>query len=261
MDPSDLQLKKFSAQDLQRRAMPMTFLDLPAEIRLQIYRVYIPRGRVVYNNASLARGGLDFIIYEDHALRTPRILSLLPFTTSLLAVCKQVSEECLDVLYGDNQFEIDLARGAQYLFRMAFTEQNIRRIKNVTVIARLAAAPPDLKLLPQPDYQFWAMILPHLTSFALQANEPATCRDATVARWDVDRVLERRLMDSWIERAEPYFELFGRLLSDVDRNIKVDISVGAATLVLAQRHIPGHLSVKRMNWVECICGRRCTQRE
>lgn len=260
MDSSARQLEIFAAQDLQRRDTPTTFLDLPVEIRLQIYRLYVPRGRVVMNNATILGRGHGFVVYEDSVLRTPRVLSLLPFTTALLVVCKQVSEECLDVLYGENRFEIDLARGAQAIFRMAFTEQNIRRIKNVHVIARLAATPPELRLLPQPDYQFWAMIFPHLISFALQANEPATCDDAIGARWDADKVLERSLINTWKGRAEPYFELFGKLLGDVDRNIKVGISVGEATLVLAQRHIPGNYPVKRVYKV-CICGRRCTRRD
>lgn len=183
-----------------------------------------------------------------------------PFTTALLCVCRKISEECLDVLYGENRFEMDLARGAEFVLRSAFTEENIVRIRDVHVIARLAAPPPDMRLLPQPDHQFWNLVIPELTNFVLQANEPATCVDATVARWDVDRVLERRLVDDWKERVEPYFELFGRLLDGVTRNIKVDISVGSETLGLAQQHSPERFSVRVVNRVQCICGRGCTQR-
>jgi hypothetical protein len=45
------------------------------------------------------------------------------------------------------------------------------------------------------NHQFWNLVIPELTNFVLQENEPATCVDATVARWDVDRVYGRRLLD------------------------------------------------------------------
>lgn len=261
MDSSARQLEIFQAQDLQRRAAGNTgFLDLPVELRLQIYRIYVPRNYVIFNNARAFTEEFDFVFYEDRALRMLRIFPQIPFTTDFLVVCKQVTEESLDVLYGENRFEMDLARGAQGVLREAFTERNIQRIKDLHVIAYLSVPPPDRRVLPQPDYGFWAMVIPHLTSFVLHANEFGTCAGPRMARREPDTVLIQYLSNLWKELIEPYFELFGRLLGGVDRNIKTDISVGSETLPLAVRHIPGNYHVSVVNRVLCICqGRFCGQ--
>lgn len=259
MDSTAHQLERFRAQDRQRRGTPMSFLDLPFELRLKIYRFYVPRGCFVWNKASSTIPEFHFVLLENRARLTPRTFSQEPFETALLRVCKQVSEECLDVLYGENQFEMNLARGAQVVLQKAFTSQNIQRIRQLNVIARLTAHPPDVRLLPQPDHQFWSVVIPQLRNFILQANDPAICVNATLALWDTDRVIERRLLDNWKERAEPYFELFGRLLGGVTRNIQVEITVGSETLRIAQQHIPGRFPVKVVDRVQCICGKMCTK--
>lgn len=192
-----------------------------------------------------------------------RLFPQVPFTTDFLVVCKQVSEECLNILYGENRFELELAREAQAVLRRAFTEENIRRITDVHVIANLTAPVPDMRLLPQPDPQFWAMVFPHLTSFVLQATEHANCMNATANRGVVaDGSLGERLLYNWKERVEPYFELFGRLLRDVEDNIKVDISVGSETFMTAERHIPRSCPVRMVNMAPSVCRwSQCALRE
>lgn len=131
------------------------------------------------------------------------------------------------------------------------------------VIANLTAPVPDMRLLPQLDPQFWAMVFPHLTSFVLQATEHANCMNATANRGVVaDGSLGERLLYNWKERVEPYFELFGRLLRDVEDNIKVDISVGSETFMIAERHIPGNYPVRMVNMAPCVCRwSQCALRE
>jgi hypothetical protein len=81
----------------QKRAT--SFLDLPAEIRIEIYRLLLiaPDGiRITYNNY--------------------RALGL-PIATQILYVCHAIADEALQILYGMNSFRFGLPnRPAQQLY-------------------------------------------------------------------------------------------------------------------------------------------------
>lgn len=75
------------------------FMDLPAEIRLQIYELVL-----VDNSRYMDLNKYDW--RQGNAVSTNESLIQKPLTTSLLRVSKKVSEEALPVFYGQNTFRI-----------------------------------------------------------------------------------------------------------------------------------------------------------
>ncbi|PCH08053.1 Hypothetical protein PENO1_008920 [Penicillium occitanis (nom. inval.)] len=82
------------------------FLDLPYELRLMIYHYSIPRNYQITVNCNLR----SCVRWKNDQSLDERTHSFL----SILLVSKQVSEESLNVLYGDNSFvcqwDLDAAR-------------------------------------------------------------------------------------------------------------------------------------------------------
>jgi hypothetical protein len=71
-----------------RRERPTTFLDLPAEIRIEIY---------------------NLLLVERQTVRIPgRLLNLYP---PVLRVCKQIHAEAAPILYGRNKMRLALYGG------------------------------------------------------------------------------------------------------------------------------------------------------
>lgn len=80
------------------------FLDLPYELRLMVYHYFIPRNYEILLNGNLLSCE-GWIYMNDHI----GIFGDPPHPfLSILLVSKQVSEESLDVLYGDNFFVYEL---------------------------------------------------------------------------------------------------------------------------------------------------------
>ena len=75
------------------------FLDLPYELRLMIYHYSIPRNYEISVNFNLCSCCTGVKWKSDHSLDDPAH----PFL-GILLVSKQVSEESLSILYGDNSF-------------------------------------------------------------------------------------------------------------------------------------------------------------
>ena len=79
---------------------------------------------------------------------------------SLLLLSKQISEECLDILYGENIFKLYLNGEGEVYLRKNFTEVNRRRMRYLLLIAQ----PMGVSYEPVriPDNVLWASILPSL---------------------------------------------------------------------------------------------------
>ena len=54
---------------------------------------------------------------------------------SLFIVSKQISEEALDYVYGENIFLLQIHHGDERKFKNTFSEQNLERMKYLLVIA------------------------------------------------------------------------------------------------------------------------------
>lgn len=98
------------------------FLSLPLELRRKIYSYLltfhtpITRYKRSVDDWRLSRRGTKDKI------------------KNLLLVSKQVSEEALDVFYGNNTFEVDFNRKGCLLFCQKLTEENRRRIRRLQVL-------------------------------------------------------------------------------------------------------------------------------
>ena len=96
---------------------PPTFLRLPPEIRLKVYRILLlrntsiqirPRLRVPHRadvpSSSLPPGQIDFAIPGLIEVEIEGIITRNPLSVRLLRSCKQIWQEASDVLYGENVY-------------------------------------------------------------------------------------------------------------------------------------------------------------
>lgn len=93
---------------------PTGLLDIPLELRRQIYQYCLVRPSPLTVNCIWN----DILPVGDASVRHQK---------SLLLVCSQVSEEALDVLYGDNVFRFDLNPGGGTCLQQNFTGTNRKR--------------------------------------------------------------------------------------------------------------------------------------
>lgn len=125
---------------------PTGFLDLPLELRLQIYRYCLVR-----SNPVLVR--YVFIVSyrtSDWGIRDEK--------KSLLLVSKKVGFEALEVLYGENVFQVDLYTGGQKYSQEHLAEANRQRIRKLEIVMR----PQGLSCAPRLDSTMWSPIFANL---------------------------------------------------------------------------------------------------
>src|SRR5207247_2224933 len=117
---------------------------------------------------------------------------------------KQISEECLDILYGENMFELYLNGGGEHYLRKNFTEVNTRRMRYLLLIAQ----PMGFSYKPGgiPDNVLWASILPSLKVLRIVTEQPIRSPGYFGAP-----TLEQ-LMDCWVKWIRPFLECFGQHL-------------------------------------------------
>ena len=112
-----------------------SFLDLPLELRQQIYRYYLVREQALV----IKKNVVDF---DPQGVVMVRNLSL---------VCKTIKDEALDILYGENCFKLYLTGEDGHLMKTTFGEEQIRRLRNV----RLIAWPGGISYRKKLDITFW----------------------------------------------------------------------------------------------------------
>lgn len=224
-------------------------LDLPAELRLQIYRQCVRRGGHV--DATHWRRpqfreedeGEEAGHWEDdtqfagaegpakdgqtEASNLTGLSDIGRSNNSLFVVSKQISEETLDILYGENTFEVELHN--EPAFPKNVSERNRRRMRHVIVIAM----PPGFRVSPgwRPDHALWSSTLPSLKSLRLVALEPG----AHLSFYPYEE-----LMDMWLMWINPFLICFGQY---VQRStlLEVEVNEGAETIELVKVHFPhGH---------------------
>ncbi|KAI1442059.1 hypothetical protein F5Y02DRAFT_271259 [Annulohypoxylon stygium] len=146
-------------QDESTSYKPFKFLDLPLELRNEIYaHLFVQTHQPIdcfmkwfttapHHLRRLAREkapdccGKNYMCAHYDVRLRPR--------TSILRVCRQVSEEALDVLYSQNAFRVDIESTSRFLGFFTIGERNLRRIRHLTLCARTAydqyviALPPD----------------------------------------------------------------------------------------------------------------------
>lgn len=98
-------------------------------------------------------------------------------TVNVLQLSKQISEECLDILYGENIFHVSLKYGGQRDLRNSSTEQNRHRVRHLIFTAESLRFPPGSNGrlaydAGRPDESLWATLLPNLKSLWVIVKQP-----------------------------------------------------------------------------------------
>ena len=142
---------------------PTGFLDLPFEVRLQIYRYCLVRRTTIHGNRIHLSGDKN---------------------KSLLLVSKRIGSEALDVLYGDNVFTVSALRGGEWYFNKHFTEANRQRIRKVQLLMEPPPNEDDCIL----DSTVWSPVLANLKELSIVALQPLP----------LSLALDFQLWDKWI---------------------------------------------------------------
>ena len=129
--------------------LPTGFLDLPLELRLQIYRYCLVRNDTIDVD--------EFSYYYDSA-------EVRDDKKSLLLVSKKIGSEALDVLYGDNVFQIALHGRAGYYLQHHFTEANRQKFRMIQVLLR---RPTGIGFGRDEDSTIFSPILANLKKFSI----------------------------------------------------------------------------------------------
>ncbi|KAE8371760.1 hypothetical protein BDV26DRAFT_298498 [Aspergillus bertholletiae] len=198
--------------------MPTGFLDLPYELRHRIYCHCIPRRKQV--DVQLLFPGLSYDSYMEGGF---------------LRLSKQIAEECLDILYGENIFRLCLNGKGEYYMRNNFTEKNRHRMRYLIVTADPAGVSYERST---PDDSLWATILPRLKCLLLIAEQPIQARryyDAPTLRQDID---------TWLAWIRPYLESFGQHIPE-PLSVTVDDDDRKETRELVQKYLPPSCRLKR----------------
>lgn len=270
---------------------PTGFLDLPYEIRLQIYRHCLPQ-RTLFDVSSLlldrpyrfvyVHGSPSHDVgYQKLGDESPSLLleddQLEPFESvydpsgpdlecldledenrshstdedqldlfksvydriggfrsrrsvlpSLLQVSRQISDEALNVLYGDNVFKVILHGGGEYDLKTIFCEANKRRIRHIMLVLR----PMGVSYSPnfRVDTAMWDTILPHLRTLWIVAEQPLEDDHY----WNGHTVMEK--MKEWIEWLTPILECLAKTLS-TKSTVLVDVDEREETGKLIQKYL------------------------
>jgi hypothetical protein len=107
----------------------------------------------------------QFVCQHDWVPKLPYI-SALP---GLLQVSRQISEEALNVLYGDNLFLIDLWLARDWDLNTGFYEANWKRVRHVMLLNRM------IWQQPQPFTMatcIWDCVCPRLITLAIVGQQP-----------------------------------------------------------------------------------------
>ncbi|EFR00944.1 hypothetical protein MGYG_09038 [Nannizzia gypsea CBS 118893] len=116
-------------------------LDLPFELRREIYYCCLPRKHHIMLPPT-ANGKPRFAYRE--ASSDPRIPNR---KNSILLLCKQVSEECLDILYGENWYCLTLDITFHYALQFehqAAEAHLITQAEGMTICSGLKSVPDEL---------------------------------------------------------------------------------------------------------------------
>lgn len=127
-------------------------LDLPLEIRREIYYCCLPRGRLVIL-PSTADGKPQFSYPQQ-----PSDQQISGHRNNILLLSKQVSEECLDILYGENRFRLSFSATVHYaprtiqettephLITQHISPENRNRIRFLVILALPTAWRQDMAI-------------------------------------------------------------------------------------------------------------------
>lgn len=148
-------------------------LRLPLELRHRIYAFIF--GHRHHVDLRHVKAELDTwwrsMIYRPQSEKL-NDMDLFKWRTGILGVSRAISNETLDVLYGQNVFIVDIhGGGGSHLFSKIGVV-NLRRIRFLRVVARPMGVCYGTPLVFDP--QLWLPLLDELLQFCIVAQQPLT---------------------------------------------------------------------------------------
>ena len=233
------------------RAESAGLLAIPTEIRLQIYHYCLPRKRVIVvsdpcfdTSYPPTNEADDSPAVEDYEEEASSIdyggCDEDPWVTqenrnNLFLVSKQISEEALDYVYGENIFKLDINANGEHLLRQNFPEHNIRRMRSLLVVAKPRGVSYSRK--KKPDSVLWSWLLPNLKVFRFVVQPPLAARG-----WNAPTLEED--MEIWAEWMKAFLECFAQHLHSTT-SVEVDMDGRKETAELVEKFLPnGYRNVR-----------------
>lgn len=262
--PQDLQLLVTQSQDLAKAIVNKPragLMTLPVELRLQIYRYFLVEpdlicctdfpSRIKNENHSDSEEDEEYGIFTEARQRTregrlprrggsrrgtrgrksndDRILDK-PNTHPLLLVSKTVSQEALDVLYGEHTFEMDL-------YSHPFSLANLRRIKK----PRIQLRKKDLPYLPQAPASTWENLFHGVAAIdieiTVERERPRAYNEEHRDYWAVTNV-----GIGWECWCRAWIEALSRVI-EADTLVRIVDAHADEVNAILQEYIPNHILV------------------
>lgn len=154
---------------------PIAFLGLPVELRCHIYRYCLVRKDPINVNHVV----IDKLYFD--------VWGICDREKSLLLVSKKVGAEALEVLYGDNVFQVYVHQNRGYHLERQFTDANRQMIRSLQIVVQPRGCFYDRPL----NSALWSPILAHLKKLSIVAQQPLQPRphydtllfEHEMARW------------------------------------------------------------------------------
>lgn len=135
----------------------------------------------------------------------------VPTICGLLLALRQIREEVLDVLYGENVFRVAVGkRSSERAVRIGFSQSKLQRIRHVMFIYKQFSNCPGTVPEFSIDRRLWDDILPNLTTLHFVAEQPTG--DLENHAGDCLRTVADQ-MRVWLQELPPTLAYLGRTLS------------------------------------------------
>ncbi|KAI9170661.1 hypothetical protein HJFPF1_00131 [Paramyrothecium foliicola] len=212
------------------------FGRLPIELRDQIYTYILSPGEIDMQAVHLRKMASPWIrlLWDlESGTQNPRGSSekkVAKPNTGILRVCRQISDEALDILYRRNHFIVALHGVTEYqLFKLGPT--NLRRIHSLQLIIQFQGGfPMDLNF----DPTLWIPLLSDLNRLSLVLQQPLTARKHIGAP---SLEADMRQWTSWLDPLLEY------LAAHISKSIVIEIDCDERldTTELLQKHLGSRL--------------------
>ena len=169
--------------------------------------------------------------------------SMYARTTGILKVSRAISNEAMEVLYGQNLFIVDI-HGGPYCDIHNFTVANLQRVRYLRIVARPLGASYGKPLVFDP--QLWLPLLEGLQQFWIVAQQPLAAQGDHGAP-----TLEEDLCE-WTTWLDPILKYFSTTLPKTTV-VGLDDDGRAETRAMMDKHFdPGYLKVRTVTGDYCF---------
>jgi hypothetical protein len=163
--------------------------------------------------------------------------------TGILEVSRAMSNEALDVLYGQNTFVVDI-HGQGYRKFLKFSVANLRRVHYLRIVARPMGVSYGRPLIFDP--QLWFPLLEGLLQFCIVAQQPLAAR----SYYDAPTLEE--LLCEWTTWLDPILKYFSKNLPRTTA-VGLDDDGRAETTAMMDRYFdPGYQKVRTITGDFCF---------